>query len=551
MAKSLVIVESPAKAKTINKFLGKDYIVKASMGHLRDLPKTRLGVDEETGFEPTYVLVADKRKKAVVADLKKAAARVDDVYLAPDPDREGEAISFHLKEILSEDSKASFHRVVFNEITKKAILAAFSHPTDINNDRVNAQQTRRILDRLVGYKISPLLWEKVRRGLSAGRVQSVALRMITEREREIQAFKPQEYWTLTALLDGGQPPPFSARVVKVNGKKAELCDESATTHLVENVRQVPWKVVSRKSKEKKRHAPPPFITSQLQQAAARRHGFGVKRTMMLAQGLYEGREIGDRGSIGLITYMRTDSTRVSDEALAGVRQFIQSTYGKEYLPEKPRFFKARKGAQEAHEAIRPTSLDLPPAAGRPFLKGDEWKIYNLIWQRFVASQTEAAVFDTTTVEIEAGPALFRAAGSVQKFAGWLAVYGAEEGTENTLQEKTEGGLLPPLSKGQVVKLIELDPKQHFTQPPPRYTEATLVKAMEENGIGRPSTYAAIIGVLSSREYVTREQKQKAFTPTELDMLVSDLLVASFGNLISVDYTARMEEKLDEIEEGRK
>ncbi len=558
MSKSLVIVESPAKAKTINKFLGKDFVVKASMGHIRDLPKTKLGVDEEKDFAPTYVLVPDKKKKAVVADLKKAAHKARKVFLAPDPDREGEAISFHLKEILSKDSSAEFHRVAFNEITRRAVLAAFEHPTAIDEDKVAAQQARRILDRLVGYKISPLLWDKVRRGLSAGRVQSVALRMITEREREILAFKPEEYWSLTAVLEGAEPPPFRAKAIKVGGKKASLPDEKTTQGLVEKVRSASWTVASVQAKEKKRNPAPPFITSQLQQAAARRHGYGVRKTMMLAQRLYEGKEIGERGSIGLITYMRTDSTRVSDEALGAVRERIGQDYGKDYLPDKPRFFRARKGAQESHEAIRPTSLDLPPEAVKKYLAADELKIYTLIWQRFLASQMEPAVFDTTTVDIEAGPCTFRANGSVMKFPGFLAVYGggatSDEGepdkdASDDPADQVEEGVLPPLKEGQTLTLHQLDPKQHFTQPPPRYSEATLVKALEENGIGRPSTYAAIIGVLSTRDYVDKENK--TFKPTELGMLVSDLLVENFGDLINVDYTAQMEEELDQIEEGRK
>ena len=555
MPKSLVIVESPAKAKTINKFLGKDYIVKASMGHLRDLPKARLGVDEADGFTPTYVIVADKKKKGVVADLKKAAATAENIYLAPDMDREGEAISFHLKEILAPVSKAGFYRVLFNEITKHAILEAFKHPTQIDEDRVFAQQARRILDRLVGYKISPLLWDKVRRGLSAGRVQSVALRMINEREKEIGIFEAVEYWSLAARLEGPKPPPFEARVAKVSGKKAELPDEQITTAIVDRVRAADWRVASVKAKEKKRNPPPPFITSQLQQAAAQRFGFAVRRTMMFAQRLYEGQEIGDRGTVGLITYMRTDSTRVADEALVAVRAYIAATHGKDHLPDKPRYFKARKGAQAAHEAIRPTSLDLPPAAVARYLEKTELKLYTLIWERFVASQMAPAVFDTTTVDIEAADCTFRASGSVLKFAGFLAARGESAGDKADTTDKadtaTEEGLLPPLQEGQTLKLLGLDPKQHFTQPPPRFTEATLVKALEENGIGRPSTYAAIISTLYSRDYVAREDKQKTFHPTELGILVSDLLVESFGDLINVEYTARMEEELDEIEEGRK
>jgi DNA topoisomerase-1 len=551
VSKALVIVESPAKAKTINKFLGKDYVVKASMGHIRDLPKSKLGVDEDDGFAPTYVVVADKKKQTVVAELKKAASKANAVYLAPDADREGEAISFHLKEILSEGTEIPFHRVRFNEITKKAILAAFEAPTEIDGDRVNAQQTRRILDRLVGYKLSPLLWDKVRRGLSAGRVQSVALRMITEREREVLAFKPEEYWSLTAILEGDNPPPFIAKVARIDSKKASIPDEKASKKLVKTVEKGPFTVAKVTAKEKKRKSLPPFITSQLQQAAARRHGFAVRRTMMLAQQLYEGKEIPDRGTIGLITYMRTDSTRVADDALTEVREYIGATYGDKSLPGKPLTYKARKGAQESHEAIRPTTMDLPPEALKSLLKPDEWKIYNLIWQRFVASQMNPAIFDTTTVDIESGPAIFRANGSVMKFPGWLAVYGGEmnpDGEETAEgEDQVKDGVLPKLSEGDVLKLNKLDPKQHFTQPPPRFSEATLVKALEENGIGRPSTYASIIGVLSSREYVDKEQKN--FKPTELGLLVCDLLVEHFGDLINIDYTAKMEEELDKIEDG--
>jgi DNA topoisomerase-1 len=551
MSKALVIVESPAKAKTINKFLGKEFVVKASMGHLRDLPKTKLGVDVDNGFTPTYVVVADKKKKALVAELQKAAGKASAIFLAPDADREGEAISFHLKELLPNGSDIPFHRVSFNEITKKAILAAFAAPGKIDMDRFYAQQARRILDRLVGYKLSPLLWDKVRRGLSAGRVQSVALRMISERERDVLAFKPEEYWSLTATLEGDNPPPFLAKVARVDGKKASIPDQEASDELVKAVKAASFAVTKVTAKQKTRQPVPPFITSQLQQAAASRHGFAVRRTMMLAQQLYEGKEIAGRGSVGLITYMRTDSTRVSAEALAAVRAYIGETYGATYLPVSPQVYKARKGAQESHEAIRPTSLDLPPETIKDQLKVDEWKVYNLIWQRFVASQMNPAIFDTTTVDIEAGPATFRANGSVLKFPGFLEVYGgkfdpdAEEGDDDAGQVKE--GVLPPLAEGDQLRLRKLDPKQHFTQPPPRYSEATLVKALEENGIGRPSTYASIIGVLASREYV--EKEQKTFRPTELGTMVCGLLVEHFGDLINVDYTAGMEEELDQIEEG--
>ncbi len=569
MAKSLVIVESPAKAGTITKFLGPGFIVKASMGHVRDLPKNKLGVDEKT-FEPSYQALPGRKK--VIDEIKKHAEKADKVFLAPDPDREGEAICWHLAEVLRLP-KSKIHRVMFNEITKRAVVGAIENPGRIDTNKVEAQQARRILDRLVGYKISPLLWEKVRRGLSAGRVQSVALRMIVERERERQAFKPEEYWSLAARLSAPQPPPFEARLTRRYGKKLEVHNNDEMQSILSDLKGASYVVQEVVAKEKRKHPVPPFITSKLQQEASRRHGFTVKKTMMLAQRLYEGMELGERGSVGLITYMRTDSTRVSNEALTQVREFIEVTFGKDYVPEKPRVYASRKAAQEAHEAIRPTSLELNPDLVKPYLSKDEFNLYVLIWKRFISSQMESAVFDTTTADIAAGSYTFRATGAVVKFPGWLSVYQGEEaarkkgkaaeegGDEPRFDENGEGkagapdeaddeaaGLLPPLSEGMALQLHGLDPAQHFTQPPPAFTEAMLVKALEENGIGRPSTYASILATIQNREYVEKDKGR--FKPSELGMLVTDLLVKSFPDIIDVEYTAKMEEELDEIEEGR-
>jgi len=566
---ALVIVESPAKAGTITKFLGKGFTVKASMGHVRDLPKNKMGVDEKT-FEPTYKDLPGRKK--VIDELKKAAAKAEAIYLAPDPDREGEAICWHLAEVLKGSRKKVF-RVMFNEITKKAILHAMENPGVIDQNKVDAQQARRILDRLVGYKISPLLWDKVRRGLSAGRVQSVALRMIVERERERTAFQPEEYWSLAARLSAAEPPPFEARLMRRDGKKFEAHTKEEMDEVLEGLKDVEFLVGEVASKEKKKQPAPPFITSKLQQEAYRRHGFTVKKTMMLAQRLYEGKDIGDRGTVGLITYMRTDSTRVADEALSMVRDHIGKVYGDDYVPPKPRNFKVRKQAQEAHEAIRPTSLELDPASVRKYLSKDELNLYTLIWNRFVASQMEVALFDTTTADIEAGRFTFRANGAVMKFPGWMKIYQDDEAARKKSRAKEEtpdedvdpasslrpdsaeadetaeaAGLLPPMEKGQKLDLAGLDPAQHFTQPPPRFTEAMLVKALEENGIGRPSTYASILSTIQTREYVEKEKGR--FWPTELGILVTDLLVESFPDIIDVEYTAKMEEELDDIEEGR-
>jgi len=555
LGKSLVIVESPAKAKTINKFLGRNFTVKASMGHVRDLPKKKLGVDEKRDFKPTYEILPGRKK--VIDELIKAAGTADKVYLAPDPDREGEAICWHLSEILKKTNK-NLHRVMFNEITRRAVAHGIEHPAKIDLHKVDAQQARRILDRLVGYKISPLLWDKVRRGLSAGRVQSVALRIVVEREREIRAFKPEEYWTLAALLEGKEPPPFEARLIKVRDKKADLKNQQETEAIVGGLKGAAFVVRSVEAKEKKKNPVPPFITSKLQQDASRKLGFTVKKTMTLAQRLYEGMDLGDMGTVGLITYMRTDSTRVAPEALQEVRDHIVKAHGAEFLPDEPRVYKVGKMTQGAHEAIRPTSMELAPELVKRYLQKDEYLLYSLIWNRFVASQMKPAIFDVTTADIEAGACLFRATGSRMRFAGYLAVYqdiverdrkdpsAQKDGADP--EEDDASRVLPPLAEGDRLRLQKLDPKQHFTQPPPRFTEASLVKEMEENGIGRPSTYASILATLQNREYV--EKVDSKFVPSELGMTVTDLLVGHFGNIVDVKYTARMEEELDEIEEGR-
>jgi len=549
MGQSLVIVESPAKAKTINKYLGRNYSVKASLGHVKDLPKKDLGIDVENHFEPTYEIIPGKTK--VVRELKKAAKSADAVYLAADPDREGEAICAHLAEVLgrTKAERKKIFRVLFNEITPKAIKAAFGKPGQIDMRLVDAQQARRVLDRLVGYKISPLLWDKVRRGLSAGRVQTVALRLIVEREREIRVFLPKEYWTIHARLEASEPPVFEAKLAKYKGEDIEISDEAEAQRIVAAVEQATWQVAGVAQKEKRRYPPPPFTTSKLQQAAYNRLHYTAKRTMMLAQKLYEGVELGEEGSVGLITYMRTDSVRVSSDALAEVRELIGASYGAGYLPEKPNFYKSKKDAQEAHEAIRPTDVTRAPEQVEKYLDEDLFKLYQLIWQRFVASQMVPAVFDQTTIDISAGDYLFRATGSVLKFDGYLAVYQAwredEEKDEDALAETRA---LPRVAEGESLRLEKVRPEQHFTEPPPRYTEATLVKELEEKGIGRPSTYATIISTIVEREYVSKDQGR--FAPTMLGEKVSDLLVKSFEDVFDVGFTARMEEELDEIEEGK-
>ena len=550
MNKALVVVESPAKAKTIGKYLGRNYIVKASVGHIKDLPKNKLGVDIEDGFAPQYAVIPGKVK--VVRELKASARDIRDIYLAADPDREGEAICQHLYEELSGKSK-NVYRVLFHEITKPAIEEAFKNPGRIDSDKVDAQLTRRILDRLVGYKLSPLLWEKVRRGLSAGRVQTVALRLIVDREREIQAFRSEEYWTLDARLSGKTPPEFTARAIRFDGKKWAVADRKTSDEIVAELGGERFVVESIRRREKKKYPPPPFITSKLQQDAARRLNFSVKRTMTLAQRLYEGIDVGAEGSVGLITYMRTDSTRVSESALTEVRALIRSEFGENYMPKHPIYYKAGKAAQEAHEAIRPTSVARTPESLKNVLAPELWKLYALIWTRFVASQMNPAVFDHTEVNIRAARAEFRAAGSVLKFAGFQAVYqeakteDAPDARKDSLQQDEEL-ILPDLCEGEELTLRALLPAQYFTQPPPRYNEASLVKALESRGIGRPSTYVSILSTIQDREYVDKTEGK--FRPTETGELVLDLLVESFKELFDYEYTARMEDDLDRIESGR-
>ena len=546
MAKNLVIVESPAKAKTINKFIGKDYVVKASVGHVRDLPKSSLGVDEET-FDVDYEVLEGKEK--VVSELKSAAKKADHIFIASDPDREGEAIGWHVVNLLGKDAQ-KVRRVMFHEITKNAVRRAMENPTDIDMNKVNAQQARRVLDRLVGYKLSPLLWDKVRRGLSAGRVQSVALKMIVDREDEIKAFVPVEYWTFGAKLAAGEPPQFVAKLSRIDGKKAEVPNEELARKIEAQLKAGTFRVTSVNRKEKKQSAAPPFITSTLQRAAYNRFKYPVKRTMSIAQKLYEGKELGDFGFAGLITYMRTDSVRISDDAIAEVRDYIAKRYGEEILPEKPNYYKVKKAAQaqEAHEAVRPTSVELDPEKIKSFLTSEEYNLYKMIFERFVASQMKPALFDVTDADIDVAPNLtLRASGEVLRFAGFLSVFG-KTASEDDEEDQSNDKALPPLEEGDVLKLIDLDTRQNFTQPPPRYTEATLVKALEENGIGRPSTYGEILSKIQARDYTYKHEGK--FQPTHLGILVTRLLQQSFGDLIAESYTAELEHELDEIEEGK-
>ena len=558
MAKGLVIVESPAKAKTIQKYLGTGYEVEASLGHIKDLPKKSLGVDLENDFSAEYEVIPGKEK--VVAKLKKLAKGADTIYLAPDPDREGEAIAAHLAEELggervdgkrSKKSKASIRRVTFNEITKKAVQDAFLQPRDIDRNLVDAQQTRRVLDRLVGYQVSPLLWDKVRRGLSAGRVQTVALRLIVEREREIKVFVKEEYWTIAAHLLGARPPLFTANFIGIGEEKTSIPTGEEAEKLRAALETANWSVRSVDRRERRRNAAAPFTTSKLQQDASRKLRFSVKRTMMIAQRLYEGIDLGDEGTVGLITYMRTDSTRVSNEAIAEVRELVAKEYGPEFRPDTPNFFKSKKDTQDAHEAIRPTSATRHPDAIRKYLQEDEYKVYKLIWQRFVASQMNPAVFDQTTVDIDAASSgvtyRFRVTGSVLKFEGFLKVY---EESKDSKDEEDEAlrHKLPALTAGQKLTLKSLDTEQHFTEPPPRYNEASLVKELEERGIGRPSTYSAIISTIQERQYVQKVGGK--FIPTEIGSVVTDLLVENFKDIFDFQYTARLEEELDEIEDGK-
>ncbi|HVG09976.1 MAG TPA: type I DNA topoisomerase [Thermoanaerobaculia bacterium] len=547
MAKNLVIVESPTKTKTLKKFLGRDYAVEASLGHIRDLVKGKKDIGIGPDFEPRYQILA--AKKDVVAKLRQAAKKADVVYLAPDPDREGEAIAWHIAEILEKDPE-SIRRVTFNEITRRAVLHALDNPGEIDLKKVDAQQARRVLDRMMGFRLSPLLWEKVKQGLSAGRVQSVALKMVCDRQDEIEAFKAEEYWILGADLQADQPPVFNARLHRIDGKKAEVGNGEDAAKIVEALEKGAFKVGKIDRKESRQRPSPPFITSRLQQEAARRFGFSVKRTMALAQGLYEGREIGDRGAIGLITYMRTDSTRVADEAVAEVRDLIAATYGPDSVPEKPNTYPSKKGAQDAHEAIRPTTFDLPPDAVKDFLPADEARLYKLIWDRFVASQMKPAVFDVTQVDVENGAYVLRATGRIMRSPGFLAVYRevADEETPANGEDEGNSATLPPLREGQTLTMLRLQSDQKFTQPPALFSEATLVKALEENGIGRPSTYASILSTLSDREYA--EKAEGRFRPSRLGRLVNGMLQQGFNDILNEGYTAALEEQLDEIEDGK-
>jgi DNA topoisomerase I len=546
----LVVVESPAKARTIKKYLGAGYTVKASVGHIKDLPKSKLGVDVSNGFEPEYVVIRDKKK--IIGEIRDAAAEAEGVFLAPDPDREGEAIAWHIAEEIRAVNP-NIQRVLFNEITKKGITEALKVPTVLNTNKTDAQQARRILDRLVGYEISPLLWKKVRRGLSAGRVQSVAVRLVCDREREIAEFKPEEYWTVDCDCSAAEPPPFVARIVRFRGDKAEPTTQAEADAIAAELAAGPARVQSVEKKERRRRPQPPFITSKLQQEAARKLRFTAKKTMALSQRLYEGLELGEEGPVGLITYMRTDSTRISDDALADVRTFITQRYGKEFLPDEPVIYKTAKSAQDAHEAIRPTSMEFTPDKVARLIKdhpeaSDLTRLYTLIWNRFVACQMAPAVYDQTTVDIERGEAVLRATGQILKFPGFTSVY-TEQETDDEAAEKAADSdrLLPPLAEGDAVTLDAIRPEQHFTQPPPRFTEASLVKELEERGIGRPSTYATIMSTIVDRGYA--DKRDRRFFPTELGTLVNGLLVESFPEIVDFAFTAQMEQGLDKVEDG--
>jgi DNA topoisomerase-1 len=550
---TLVIVESPAKASTIKKYLGAGFEVKASVGHVKDLPKATIGIDIEHDFQPKYVVIDSKKK--IIAEIKAAAKKASRVLLAPDPDREGEAIAWHIADEIR-DSNPNIHRVMFNEITKKAVLEAIEHPLELDLKKYESQQARRVLDRLVGYQISPILWTKVRRGLSAGRVQSVAVRVLVEREEEIKAFQTEEYWSVEVQVEGASPPPFTARVVRVDGEKPVLVSEEHATRALELIRASAPKVASVERKERRKNPPAPFITSRLQQEASSKLRFSPKRTMGLAQRLYEGLELGAEGPTGLITYMRTDSTRISDDAVRDVRTMIASRFSPAHLPAEPNIFKSKKSAQDAHEAIRPTLLDHDPERVRVLLTEsgsardareveDLVKLYTLIWNRFVACQMTPAVFDQTAIEIDAGRVALRASGQVMRFPGYLDVYA--ETQEDAAADEDSSGTLPDVKEGEALRVLGETPEQHFTQPPPRFSEATLVRELEEKGIGRPSTYAAILSTVQDRGYA--EKKEGRLAPTELGVVVNGLLVKSFPDILNTDFTAQMEEQLDEVEEG--
>lgn len=550
---TLIIVESPAKARTIHKILGKEFSVKASIGHIKDLPEKDIGVDIENKFTPHYVVIPGKEK--IIRELKKASKEADRVFLAPDPDREGEAIAWHIAyEISDKKSKSlneKIYRIIFNEITERAVREAIKNPDKIDMNKVEAQQARRILDRLVGYGLSPLLWRKVRRGLSAGRVQSVTVKLVVDREREIESFKSEEYWSINAEFEGSIPPNIWARLYRIDqqsttGNKCLVPDEEAANKIVDDLKEKEFVLSRIERKHRKRMPFPPFITSTLQQEAARKLRFPAKKTMMIAQQLYEGIELGEEGAVGLITYMRTDSHRVAPEAQEWTRKFIEEAYGKKYVPEKPPFYKSKASAQEAHEAIRPTYSDKKPEKVKQFLTKEQYSLYSIIWNRFISSQMTPAQLEQTTFIIESRerPYEFRASGTVVRFDGFMALY-----TESKDEIEEENGLtLPALKEGETLRLINLQPKQHFTQPPPRYTEATLVKTLEEKGIGRPSTYAAILSTIQDRKYVQKTDGK--FSPTELGIVVNDLLVERFPGLINVSFTAKMEDELDRIEDGK-
>lgn len=543
LAKTLIIVESPTKAKTIRKFLGRNYTVKASMGHIRDLPKSQFGVDVEKDFEPKYITVRGQGK--VLQELRKAAKSADRVLLAPDPDREGEAISWHLAQALKlEDTD---NRIVFHEITKRAIQNAVKEPRPINSHLVDAQQARRVLDRLVGYKLSPLLWAKVKRGLSAGRVQSVALRIICDREEEIESFVPEEYWSIIAGLETAEGGRFEAKLHARGKDKIEVRNKEEADSVLSELENAQFVVASVTKRERRRNPAAPFTTSTLQQEASRKLGFSARKTMQLAQELYEGLDVGAEGTVGLITYLRTDATRVSEEAQAEAREYIEKEFGPEYRPEKPFQYENKQGAQAAHEAIRPTSTLRTPASVKPYLKRDQLRLYRLIWERFVASQMSPAVFDTVSADIAAGDYVFRATGSTVKFPGFMTLYIEQHDDEDDDKKGEKDKSLPELNEGAQLKHRELTAKQHFTQPPPRFTEAMLVKTLEEQGIGRPSTYVNIIDTIQRRGYVVREDKR--FVPTELGQIIVDLLKEHFPDIVDVEFTANMEHKLDQIEEG--
>lgn len=544
--KNLVVVESPAKARTLEKYLGRNYQVKASLGHVRDLPKSSLGVDPDHDFEPKYIVPLDKRK--LIKDLKASAKSAGSVYLATDPDREGEAIAWHLASALDLDP-ALVHRVAFHEITENAVKEAISQPRHIDMDLVNAQQARRVLDRLVGYKLSPLLWRKVRRGLSAGRVQSVAVRLVVDREDQVEAFKPEEYWTIEAdLAKAGQrtkADQFRASLAQRAGKKASLKNESDAQTVLTALKGATYEVSDVRTKRTQRQAAPPFTTSTLQQEAARKLGFTAKRTMAVAQQLYEGVDLRSSGPVGLITYMRTDSLNVATVAQAEARDYIRDRWGKQFVPDKPRIYKTKaRGAQEAHEAIRPTSAQRDPASLKDSLPSEQYRLYKLIWDRFVSSQMASAELDQTAVDIAAADCLFRANGSVVVFQGCMVLY-----TEGRDEEEEQEGRLPQLTKGERVDLVALLPNQHFTQPPARYTEASLIKALEELGIGRPSTYAPTLATIQDRRYVERITGTRQLKPTELGKAVNTLLVAEFPNIVDPEFTSKMEEELDDVASG--